>query len=434
MSQVFFIILLILLSIIRIPLSLIVIILRPVVPFFKNRLNFERKNLIDEASIAFDRDNKKAHYCFEVSSEGELEQVKPLIEAALIKNKKIEIIYSSPSVETKCQNIYKSHPENVRVLRMPLLSGSLISFLYFQSVWSWVSAPTVIFCRYDFFPELLLLKFFKKKFVLVSGAFKKTSWYKISSFKFFDTVIAATDLEKKNFEKLLGDKARVFSCDFRVPRISERFKLAEVTLNNKTSIQNYLTKLRGIPAKNKIIIGSAWKSDLFIFNDERLINDVKAGKTHLLIAPHKLDRDFIDGLKNQCDEYFGSENVEIVNESRAYDKSNVVILQMSGILCELYSLFSQTYVGGGYERSIHSVLEPFFSNNMVITGPKVLRSTEYDLARELASNEIHVLNNPESFYTIIESSDLTKLNLQVREAFRDQTEGEMKLIIKEIFD
>ncbi|MBC7712890.1 MAG: hypothetical protein H7177_06100 [Rhizobacter sp.] len=391
-------------------------------------MNFERKNLGNESSLPFE----SAHYCFEVSSEGELEQVRPLIEKVLSNHKKIEIIYSSPSVENKVNNFYKQYPEQVRVLRMPLLSGSIISFLYFQSVWSWVSAPVIVFCRYDFFPELLLFKLFRKRFILVSGAFKKTSWYKISSFKLFDVVIAATDTEKKNFENLLGDKATVYSCDFRIPRITERFIKSEETLATKTSLQNYLQKLKSIPAKEKIILGSAWKSDLAILNSAKLIDDVKAGRMHLLLAPHKLDEQSIASLKDECERLFGSSLVEVVSDSTPYQKSPVVILKMSGILCELYSFFSMTYVGGGYERSIHSVLEPFFSNNLVITGPLISRSTEYDLAHEIAPDEIHVLNNPESFYTIIESSDLLKLKLKDREEFRARSQVEMNLIISEI--
>ncbi|MBC7427012.1 MAG: hypothetical protein H7336_00280 [Bacteriovorax sp.] len=363
-----------------------------------------------------------------------MEQVRPLIEAVLLKNKKIEIIYSSPSVENKCQNIYKQYPEQIRLLRMPLLSGAIIPFLYFQSVWSWVSAPVMIFCRYDFFPELLLLKLFGKKFILVSGAFKKTSWYKISSFRLFNAVIAATDMEKTNFENLLGEKAKIYSCDFRIPRICERFLRAEDSLKAKASITSYIEKLKSIPVDKKIILGSVWKSDLAILNHPELIASVKARRLNLLLAPHKLDEYFISALKMECETLFGNDLVEVVNETTAYKNSPVVILQMSGILCELYSLFSMTYVGGGYERSIHSVLEPFFSNNIVVTGPKISRSTEYDLAFEIAPDEIHVLNKPESFYTIIESRDLTKLKLSDRERFRQRSEASMKLIISELLN
>ena len=123
-----------------------------------------------------------------------------------------------------------------------------------------------------------------------------------------------------------------------------------------------------------------------------------------------------------------------MTENSPWISAPIVILQMSGILCELYSLFSQAYVGGGYERSIHSVLEPFFSNNIVITGPAINRSTEYDLALELISGEIHVLNRPESFYTIIESNDLNNLDIETRIKFREKTRSEMKHIISEILN
>jgi 3-deoxy-D-manno-octulosonic-acid transferase len=409
-------------------ISIAIVVARPFIPFFRKRLDFERKNFLEESSLAF----SKADFCFEISSEGELEQVRPLIEAALSRQKKIEIIYSSPSVEIKCNHLYSMFPQQVRLLRLPLLSASPLSFLYFKSLWEWVKSPVVVFCRYDFFPELLLLKLFKKKFILVSGAFKKTSWYKLESFKLFDVVVAATKLEKKKFESLLKPAARVYDCDFRVPRIARRFQNASETLSEKTSLGFYIKKLQSIPSDKKIILGSAWASDLKILNDQRLIERVKRGDLHLLLAPHKLDNEHVFSLKEKCVELFGHDAVEVIDANNPYFDGSVVILQMGGILCELYSLFSIAYVGGGYERSIHSVLEPFFSNNAVVVGPSINRSTEYDLAFELAPSEIHVLKNPESFYTIIESIDIRNLNLTGRRDFLAHSETVMSAILKDI--
>ncbi len=416
------------LSIIRPFISILLVVIRPLVPFVKKRLNFERKNFAEASS----KRHTSSDYCFEISSEGELEQVRPLLQAVLSAGKKIEILYSSPSVESKCQKIYTDYPELVRTMRMPLMSSFAVDFLYFRSIWFWVQSPVIVFCRYDFFPELLMLKLFGKKFVLISGAFKKMSWYKEESFKFFDVVVAATEIEKVKFTKLLGDKARIYNCDFRVPRIAERFIHAEETLSKKTSIAPYIEKLKSLKPDEKIILGSAWASDLEILKNINLINKVKSGKLHLLIAPHKLDDEFSSTLKLFCQDIFGIEAVEIVNERTPYKGSPVVILQMGGILCELYSLFKATYVGGGYERSIHSVLEPYFSNNMVVTGPIIHRSTEFDLASEITPDEIHVLKNPESFYTIIESTDLNALNVPARENFKKHAYKEMDLIIKDI--
>jgi 3-deoxy-D-manno-octulosonic-acid transferase len=69
------------------------------------------------------------------------------------------------------------------------------------------------------------------------------------------------------------------------------------------------------------------------------------------------------------------------------------------MLCELYQYFDCAYIGGGYEKSIHSVLEPFLMGAKVLCGPKIHRSTEYDYIHEVAPDEIVVLNNPNLFYT-----------------------------------
>lgn len=430
MSHIFFISLLILFSIIRPILSILAVILRPIVPFIKQRLNFERKNFLEEASLPYQ--NVKADFCFEVSSEGELEQVRAFIEAVLSAGKIIEIIYSSPSVENKCALLYAHYPEQIRLLRLPLLSFAPLNFLYFQSVWQWVSAPVVVFCRYDFFPELILLRLNARKFILVSGALKKPSWYKVECLKFFDVIVAATDKELKNFKSALGNTAQFYNCDFRVPRIEERFKNAATTLDKREILESYIKKLHLLPADKKLIMGSAWPSDMAILNNPQLIARVKSGDLHILLAPHKIDDESVKLLRKNCEEIFGKKSVEIVDENNFYLDSPVVILQMGGILCELYSLFSLAYVGGGYERSIHSVLEPFFSNNAVITGPAVHRSTEMDVVREVAASEIHVLNRPDSFYTIIESINPKTIDLNAREQFLQRSRDSMELIFRNI--
>ena len=431
MSRALFILFLLFLSVLRLPISLIAIALKPLLPFLNRRILFERKNLLEHSALSFKKENLRADFCFEVSSEGELEQVRPLLERIISEKKRVEILFSSPSVEKKCLALYDRYPDSVRILRMPFVTFWPFPFLYFQSVWSWVSAPTVIFCRYDFFPELLLLKCLEKKFVLLSGAIKKKGWYKLLAFSFFDIVVAATNGEKDQFEDLLGKKAIVFSCDFRIPRIFERLSLADKTLAAKAGLEAYINFIKKIPSSQKIILGSAWESDLSILKDAKLVADVKSSKIHLLVVPHKLDEDFIANLNEKLSIIFGRELVEILKEGEVFKKSPVTLLQMSGVLCELYSLFKVSYVGGGYERSIHSVLEPFFSGSFVITGPKVQRSTEYDLISEMAPKEIHVLIQPDSFYTICEQNFLDKNpDQEVRTFWQKNSASEMNRIIE----
>lgn len=401
----------------------------------KNRINFERLNLSDEACLSYAQNLPilKASVCFEVSSEGELEQVRPLIEECLKMRKKIEIIYSSPSVEKKCQLLYASDPKHIRILRMPLILSFPFNLGPFQSVKSWMTAPTVVFCRYDFFPELLSLKFKKKKFILISGATKKLGFYKKECFKLFDVVVAATDLEKNKFKKILKNKkAEIYSCDLRIPRIAKRHVNFVQTIKDLEYLDEYIEKISALELNEKIILGSAWPSDLKIFKNKEIIEKIKNKNLHITIAPHKLSEEYVAKLKTKCVEYFGAENVGVINKDHPSSEAPVVILQVGGILCELYGYFGLSYVGGGYERSIHSCLEPFFSGCSVICGPKTHRSTEYDYIKSNLPLEIAVLKKPELFYNRVKEMNLNARNLEKRRELVIASEEEMGRIFKEI--
>lgn len=350
------------------------------------------------AFTSFKNDKKSASYCFEISSEGELEQIRPLLIFFLTRNDLVELIYSSPSVEKKCLELWHAYRDNLRLLRLPL-----ITFPWQQSVSRWSTAVIFIFCRYDFFPELLLL-FNKKKFVLISGAVKKKerilsfgNWYKENAFKLFRFVVAATQNEKKQFQNILAKSTPIDIFDFRIVRIFERLKLAEKKLAGVQNLefQNLLAKIKSIKAGNEsikktLILGNYWESDLPVLNHHGLIDDVREGRLFLLIVPHKLDASHLTKISKGLVALFGVEG-----------RQKIAVLNMSGVLCELYSLFDVAYVGGGYERSVHSCFEPFFAGCKVVLGPMIRRSTEYDFIYEICPNEIEVLKTPHSLYNIL---------------------------------
>ena len=73
-------------------------------------------------------------------------------------------------------------------------------------------------------------------------------------------------------------------------------------------------------------------------------------------------------------------------------------MNYKGILCELYPFFSHAYVGNGFGESVHSLMEPFLANCFVICGPKIQRSTEYDLISQSHPDHLHILTTPQEFY------------------------------------
>ncbi len=382
--------------IIRIPLAFALVILRPLSRPLQMRIDFERKNLIDDASQAFWRLKLSADYLFHVSSEGELEQSQTLIDLYLEAGKRIEIIFTSPSVEKKCRELYLNYPNQVRILRLPVASFFPINFLYFQSLFQFVTAPVVIMCRYDFFPELLYLKFFRKKMILLSAATKKWNQYKFFAFGFFDLIIAATPEEAKRIQAMV--KVPVVFMEFRFPRIFKRLECTPQLFASRIEVKEFCQKIIQDP-REKIVLGSLWPSDLDIFQDPAFLEDIKSNRCLIVIAPHKLNRDYVEQLIEGLRNYIPRNLISIVDQNNLSIHAPIVINLLPGMLCELYQFFDCAYVGGGHEKSIHSVLEPFLMGAKVICGNKVHRSTEYDYILEIAPKEIVVLNDPKLFYT-----------------------------------
>lgn len=380
------------------------------------RRDFEERNLSEKEAESFKKTEQVADFCFEVSSEGELEQVRPLLSFYLENKRKIELIFSSPSVEKKCLDLALKHKEQIRILRMPILTTQLVQ--------NWITAPVIIFCRYDFFPELLILKYFEKKLVLLSGSVKNISWYKKNVFRLFKVIVAASTTEEERF-KTIAPMAETFAYDFRIPRIAERLEKSAETLGAVSELKQYFDFLRTKNKNDLIIIGSAWESDLEIFNHPDFILDIKNSKIHVLIVPHQLGLEKILKIEEFFKNLGLAEHISVIDENKAI--KNVSILNKSGILCELYSLFNHAYVGGGYERSIHSVLEPFFSGAEVFVGPKTHRSTEYEFLVSIAPLEIHVLNRPEDFYNIFMKNKNIVLDQNIRHHW---CQGPLEIIAK----
>ena len=85
-------------------------------PWLRRRKKFEDKNHTDELSISFLKTGRKADIAFEVSSEGELEQIRPVLLQALDEKLNVELVYSSESVEKKCVSLASRYKENLRKL------------------------------------------------------------------------------------------------------------------------------------------------------------------------------------------------------------------------------------------------------------------------------------------------------------------------------
>ena len=365
-------------------IKVLTFILSPI-PKVRERIAFERRNDWQ----GFLKTGEKADLAFEFSSEGEYQQAASLIQDSLEAGKKIEIVYFSPSVEKAMTDLAGKYPLQLKVLRYPLLTLSLS-----HSFSHWITSDTLVLVRYDFLPEFLVWS--RKphhKLNILWVSFKKDrlkgrkpSFYKMLFLNRATKLFFASHQEA-SFGKILNLSGDVY--DFRIEQIHRRIlSRLEKYAQSFVLYPDLMKKLSPI----RVIMGNAWVSDL------ALIRNIPK-HISCLIVPHRLDLipDFKETLKSMN---LGFQEITI--DTTEIEDKQIYILNRKGLLCELYHDFDKAYVGGGFEKSVHSLLEPLVAGSKQIScGPQNHRSTEFDLAQDLGHlKEIHT---PQDFLHWLES-------------------------------
>ena len=371
------------------------------IPLIRRRWQLERQILYAK-TVNFD-------YAFSVSSEGEFEQILPLLNILLSANARIQIVYSSPSLTKKITEFHQKHFRLLAVYPLPLLTAppwrrplELLKGKYF------------FVCRYDFYPEIVYYLLGHSAInVLLSGTLKSHQdllqkrqgflYYLYGGiYRQFDLILPATDLDHLRFDQLLpGFSGKILpAMDFRVIQIGQRLKLLDQNPKFPHKLGQALAHFMG----KKIIIGSAWPQEIDLLANSQFISQLQENKYLLLIAPHRLDTESVGQLKKLILQKISTSSISMYEvrddlltsnewQERFTQGPSVILMLIPGILCELYRSFDLAIVGGGFGKSVHSLLEPFLAGTLIGLGPKVHRSTEYDLIAELAPANIRVWNS-----------------------------------------
>ncbi|EQC48478.1 hypothetical protein M899_1853 [Bacteriovorax sp. BSW11_IV] len=375
-------------------------------PFLKTRKEFESRNN-EEGCIPFHRQGVRAHITFHVSSEGELEQVRPLIDSFIQRAKRIEILYTSPSVEAKIKRLHAEHPEYIRYLRFCFLCN----FRDWRP-FNWITSEHFIMVRYDFFPELLLMSRFCERTTLLwasrKGKKEEFTLYDKLIYSFFTHIVPATNKDEELFKKEFDTVEHTF--DFRVLQIDKRVQNAFAKLDEATLLPLVHFIEANFSRENRIVYGSAWPVDSASLSGE-WISKIHSKEKFLCLCPHKLDEKSLDELITSLKEknvnyYLINKKTDLTHILKEYESSpGVMINAVPGVLCEFYTIFGKAYVSGGFGRSIHSVLEPYLAGCFVFCGPRTHRSTEFDLILENDQSAIHVASELNELYPLMMQVD-----------------------------
>lgn len=356
-----------------------------------------RNNIIKRISEQIN--SKEDIVWFHAASLGEFEQGRPVIEAFRQKfpDYKILLTFFSPSG----YEVRKDYKNADYIFYLPIDTKSNAR-KFVQTV----NPKLVIFIKYEFWfnylnelhknniPTFIISAIFRKEqhfFKWYGGWFRK----KLKCInRFFVQNRESLELLNSigiNNVGVSGDTR--FDRVFAIAQQAKKFPLIEKFINDK-----------------KVFLGgSTWQPDEELI--EHLTNKFK-DNLKFIIAPHEIDKERIKSVLTTFNKHKVLKYSE-ANEDNVQN-ADVLIIDGIGFLSGLYQYCDIAYIGGGFGKGIHNILEAVTFGKPVIFGPNYQKFAE---AKDLVglkgafniSNERELLEITDSLIrnqTILRSSSL----------------------------
>jgi 3-deoxy-D-manno-octulosonic-acid transferase len=300
------------------------------------------------------------------SSVGEFEQARPVIAELKEKIPGLDVVvsfFSDSGYEAR-----KNYPDATAVIYLPLDTPDNARKLV-----SLIKPDVFMLMRYDFWPNHLeAIKRSGAKMVLAAAALPPGSPYLKRGlkglyrdlFSLFDGIFTIDVKDRNTFRSEFGYMNAVKAGDPRFDQVYERQKKSD----------ERAAKLKPLfRDKTVLVCGSTWEPDEAILVPAWL---PLREKLSLVLVPHKVDRPNIDRIM----ENLRAKNIPAVTISSmdaAFDPGRqVLVVDQTGYLAELYAIASIAYVGGAFGVNVHNTIEPAVHGIPVLFGPKHGNSPE----------------------------------------------------------
>lgn len=306
---------------------------------------------------------------FHCASLGEFEQGLPVFKELknLYPNHKIVLSFFSPSG----YEIRKNTEVADAVVYLPWdTKANAKRFL------DLVHPELIVFVKYEVWPNILLEAQKRNiKSILISALFRKDQVYfkpygklmKRALFS-FDHIFTQNQSSKKLLDGL-GYTSSTISGDTRFDRVFSQLSLD----NNLDFIATFKQD------KLCVVAGSSWPEDEAYFID--YINSNPSGNVKYIIAPHNINKNQIEKLKNAFNTsavLFSEKNTQNLTEA------NILIVDTIGLLSKIYSYANIAYVGGAAGTTgLHNTLEPAVFGIPILIGKNY---TAFPEAHEMIEN------------------------------------------------
>ncbi len=375
-----------------------------------------RKNIFEIIEKTVDRSQRIAW--FHCASLGEFEQGRPIIEKFKTQHPEFKILltFFSPSG----YEIRKNYAQADYVFYLPLDTK--------KNAKRFINAILPQFCiliKYEFwFNYINELKYNNIPVYSASTIFRENQhffkWYGAWSRKQLKkiTYFFVQNQESENLLHSIGFKNTTISGDTRFDRVYAITKNTKSFVNVEKFIQGDMI----------FIAGSTWPQDEEILID--LINKKHQG-LKFIIVPHEINVKSIEELRKKLE----VESVLFTDEdTQTFNDSKVLIVNTIGHLSQLYQYASIAYIGGGFGKGIHNVLEAATFGMPIVFGPNYHKFNE---AKELIrlKGAFFVKNSKELCefsYTILSNYQVLKYTSEITKDYVINNLGATEIILNAI--
>jgi 3-deoxy-D-manno-octulosonic-acid transferase len=317
-----------------------------------------RKNLFNK--ISGEIGSQEKIIWIHAASLGEFEQGRPVIEG-LRQSKteyKILLTFFSPSG----YEIRKNYSGADYIYYLPV--DTIINARRFVNI---VKPRIVVFVKYEFwFNYINVLHQQNIPLFIISAIFRHDQhffcWYggwfrkmlKKVSFFFVQNQNSLDLLRSVGIENALISGDTRFDRVYESARIARQFPLVE--------------KFKA--GKKILLLGSSWPED-----EELILTTIKDfDDLKIIIAPHEVHESRIISIKDNFKQ-LRTERYSRINED-SVSNFEVLIIDSIGILSGIYRYCDIAFIGGGFGKGIHNILEAVTFGKPVIFGPNYHRFNE----------------------------------------------------------
>lgn len=298
------------------------------------------------------------------ASLGEFEQGRPVIEYIKqhFPQQQIVLTFFSPSG----YEIQKSYRFADLVCYLPL--DTKYNSSHFISI---VNPSMAIFVKYEFWLNYLFeLHRLNIPCFLISTVIKKHQsffkWYGANFRKALSTykIIFAQDNESLYLLQQLNITTGKLAGDTRFDRVLQICSSPKQLPEIKAFCSDSMT----------IIAGSSWHQDEEILVPAFVALKKQHKNLKLIIAPHEIDKNNIERIKNLL--YKNQISFHLFSDNTPYNEHSVLIINNIGLLSSIYQYGQIAMIGGGFNDGIHNILEAMVYGLPVLIGPNYQKFNE----------------------------------------------------------